>query len=418
MDRKKKKLTANKTAALLEQQRKTMRERFISRTKDIIRIIGGEELLGRFRPIFIEKLYECRYPSLKAKAAPGMEIPKARTNQFHKLLHELMEGIEVAIPNGGKIPLTWYLSEGQTLIDCIGELDPQDDPKLIEIKRQLTPFFINSKVHRQVQDLLVELVTETCRFLSDYNDHLYRGDLSMTPYFAAFNPKNDIIIHTFKPSTEKVMTKKGMREAIRFGWANPEFQWEYFKVKPSLLGFKISGLDIPLDLYISKHALQRLKERINITPGIMHEILLYTFIQERISHHWTGYESQVDYVVADQKVGYFSVKLYENKLMIHTFLFLTNNDTPEGEKLNRLLNIAVVDKKYLEIDNLPNFNAYHIDQNEKLGKLFRDAGCGSLLKLGHLQAFSVNDVADKDPESIVKYLADAPYFRKAIDSEE
>ncbi|MCD0487176.1 hypothetical protein LPB86_02985 [Pedobacter sp. MC2016-14] len=414
MDRKKKKLAATKTAALVEQQRKAIRDRFISRTKEIIRLVGGEELLLKFNPIFIEKLYSCRYPSLKAKAAPGVEVPKTRVVQFHKLLHELMEGNAIIIPNGNAIPLSWYLSEAQTLIDAIGELEPDGDPKLIEIKRQFTPFFTDSKIHRQVQDMVMDLVTETCRYLSDYNEHLYRGDASMTPYFAAFNPNNDILIHTFKPQVEKLMTKKGFRDVIKFGWASPDFKWEYFRVKASALGFKVTGLDIPLDLYISKHTLQRLKERINITPGVMHEILLYTFMQDRIAHHWTGQESLVAYHVADQKVGYFTVKLHDNKLIVHTFLFLTNNDTPEGDKLNRLLNLELVDKKYLEIDNLPDFNAYHIDQNEKLSKLFRDAGCGSLLKLGHLQAFTVNEVADKDPESIIKYLADASYFKKIL----
>jgi hypothetical protein len=418
MDRKKKKLAANKTAALLEQQRKAMKERFTSRTKQIIRMIGGDGLLDKFKPIFFEKLYECRYPGLKAKAAPGSEIPKARAVQFHKLLQELMEGVEITIPNGNKIPLTWYLSEGQTLIDCIGELDPGNDPTLIEIKAQLKPFFPEGKVHHHVQDLLVELVTDTCRFLSDYNDHVYRGDLSMTPYFAAFNPSNDILIHAFKPSFERLMTQKGVRDAIRLGWANRDFKWEYFKVKPSALGFKVQGLDMPVDLYIGKHALQRLKDRIDITPGIMHEILLHTFLQNHIPHNFRGNESHVEYHVSSEKVGYFTVKLHENKLMVHTFLFLTNNDTREGEKLNRLLNIELVDKKFLEIDNLPTFNSYHIDQNDVLNKLFRDAGCGSLLKLGHLQAFTIKEVADKDPESIVKYLADAPYFRTDPNSEQ
>lgn len=412
MDRKKKKLAASKTAAAVAQQRKAIKERFISRTKAIIEMIGGKELLEKIPAIYIEKSYECRYPSLKAKAAPGSEISKVRAIQFHKLLHQLMEDIEVPINAEHKIPLTWYLSEAKTLIDAISVIDSLNDPDLMEIKAAFEPYLPGSELHYDIQELLAELTLDTCRFLSDYNDHIYRADISMTPYYADFNPQNDILIHTFKPVVEKIESRSGKREAIKLGWANPEFKWENFKVKASKLGFQIKGMDVPLDLYISKHALQRLKERINVTPGIMHEILLLTFLQPHIPHHWNGYESQVEFLLADQKAGYFTVKLHDDKLVIHTFLFLTNNDTPEGEKLNRLLQIEKVDKKYLAIDNLPEFNAYHIDQNEKLSQLFRDAGCGSLLKLGHVQAFTQNEVADKDPESILKYLADAAYFRK------
>ncbi|SDJ90865.1 hypothetical protein SAMN04487898_10524 [Pedobacter sp. ok626] len=412
MDRKKKKQAAIKSAANVDQQRKALKERFIDRIKKLIILVGDEVLLEKFPAIYLEKLYECRYPVLKAKGAPGTDISKARVIQFNKLLLQFMEGAELTLPNGNKIPMAWYLSEGTTLSDSVSEFDISRDPKLEGIKKEFAFGLHESKFHHDLQDILEMLVSEACIFLSDYNDHIYRADISMTPYFAPFNPQNDIIIHTFKPKKETIETNKGARTAIRLGWPSEDFEWEYYNVKPSLLGFKTPGLDIPLELYISTHAFGRLQERINITPGIMHQILLLTFLQPEISHRWNGNESHVDFLVSGQKVGYLVVKLHGSKLMIHTFLFLTNNDTFEGEKLGRLLSIVKEDKKYLEIDTLPTFNAYHIDKNEKLSKLFKDAGCGSLLKLGHLQEFTANQVSDKDPESILHYLADAPYLNK------
>lgn len=417
MDRKKKKQAAIKSAANVEQVRKALKERFMDRIKKIIVLIGGPELLAKFPPIFIHHLYEVRYPVLKAKAAPGSEMSKTRIVQFNKLMYQLMEGIDIELDNGNTIPLTWYLSEGLTLIDCVGEIDIVADPDLSELKTHFLPYLHDSKTHRELQDGLVNLVTHTCRLLADYNDQIYSADLSMTPYFARFNPQNDIIIHPFKQERQQIMLNDGFRSAIRLGWASPDLEMEYFNVKPSLLGFKTAGLDIPLPLYITIHALDRLRERINITPGIMHEILLMTFLQDKIPHRWSGNESQVDFCIADQKVGYFAVKLHGDKLVVRTFLFLTNNDTFEGEKLSRLLNINKIDKEYLAIDTLPAFNSYHIDQNEKLSKLFKDAGCGSLLGLGYLQEFTANQVKDKDPESILQYLADAPYFNRQLQTE-
>lgn len=418
MDRKKKKQAAIKSAANVEQARKALKERFTDRVKKIITLIGGQELLDKFPPIFLHHLYELRYPVLKAKAAPGSEMSKTRVVQFNKLMYQLMEGIDIELDNGNIIPLTWYLSEGLTLIDCVGEIDVAVDPDLSELKAHFLPYLHDSKTHRELQDGLINLVTHTCRLLGDYNDQIYSADLSMTPYFARFNPQNDIIIHPFKQERHQIMLKDGFRSAIRLGWASPDMEMEYFNVKPSLLGFKTAGLDIPLPLYITIHALDRLRERINITPGIMHEILLLTFLQDKISHRWSGNESQVDFCIANQKVGYFAVKLHGDKLVVRTFLFLTNNDTFEGEKLSRLLNINKIDKEYLAIDTLPAFNSYHIDQNEKLSKLFKDAGCGSLLGLGYLQEFTANQVKDKDPESILQYLADAPYFNRQLQTEQ
>lgn len=48
-----------------------------------------------------------------------------------------MEGAELTLPNGNKIPLAWYLSEGTTLSDSVSEFDISRDPKLEEIKKNL-----------------------------------------------------------------------------------------------------------------------------------------------------------------------------------------------------------------------------------------------------------------------------------------
>ncbi|MBB2148893.1 hypothetical protein [Pedobacter gandavensis] len=414
MDRKKKKQQSIRSAANIEQQRKALKERFLDRTRKIIVLIGGEELLEILHDVYLENLYELRYPGLKAKVAEGSDIDKVTVLKFNKLLQQQMEGMELTLPNGNKIPFTWYLSEGITLTDSLGELETNGDPEFEKIKEHFSFCSDSGLFHRDLQETLIYLVTDTCTLLSDFNDHIYRADLTMTPYFAKFNPQNDIMIHSFKPKKEKIDTNKGIRTAMRLGWPSPEFNWEHHNVKPSLLGFKTTGLDVPLELYISTHTLDRLQERINIVPGIMHQILLLTFMDRKISHRWNGEVSHVDFLVAGLKVGYLVVRLHGSKLVVHTFLFLTNNDTLEGEKLGRLLSVVKEDKKYLEIDTLPAFNSYHIDQNEKLSKLFNDAGCGSLLKLGHMKEFTVNQIADKDPESILQYLVDAPYFRKDV----
>lgn len=411
MDRKKKKQAANKSAAAIALAQKDLKKRFLDRTKEFVTLSAGVETLEKISPVFFNLLYELRYPGLKIKAAPNTAIPKARVVQFNKMVQQMMDSVELTLPNGSQIPMKWYLSEGQTFIDAVDEIDILEKPELADIKARFSDFDADGKFYQELRYLLVDVMSDACTMLNDYNDHLYRADLAMTPYFARFNPQNDVFIHIFKPEQQQVPTAQGLRRAISLGRMNDDHQWEEIKVKPSALGFPVKGLDIPLTLYMTNHALNRLQERINITPGIMHSILFTTFFMDKIPHRFTRTESQVEFSISDQKAGYLVVKLHGTKLVIHTFLFLTNNGTVEGEKLERLLKIEKADKKYLEIDTLPSFNAYHVDQNPALSKLFIDAGCGSLLNLRHLEAFTINAVKDKDPESIMRYLADAPYFK-------
>lgn len=414
MDRKKKKQAAIRSAANVEQMRKALKEQYLIRVKKIITLVGGEDLLKKFPDFLLEHVYKHRYPSLKAKAAPGSDMSKTRVIQFNKLLHELIAQIELPLPNGNKIPLSWYLSEGLTLSDCVSEMQTYGFPEIHGIKGYFEFCTHESQFHKDLQGVLANTVIETCILLNDYNGRIHCSDITMTPYFAPFNPYNDITVYALKPKKVTIDTKSGPRNAVQLNDLNDNFQLDYYKVKPSMLGFKTVSLDIPLEIFITTHALERLQERINIVPGVMHQILTLTFLQPKIAHRWMGDVSHVDFLVAGEKVGYLVVKMHGSKLVIHTFLFLTNNDTFEGEKLGRLLSIVKADKKYLEIDNLSTFNSYNFEKNEKLSQLFKDAGCGSLLKLRHVQEFASNKISDRDPESILQYLADAPYFSKQV----
>jgi hypothetical protein len=65
--------------------------------------------------------------------------------------------------------------------------------------------------------------------------------------------------------------------------------------------------------------------------------------------------------------------------VVRTFLFLTNDGTPEGRKLAAITNLHLLDKQFLGIDEINAFLQYNIAGDAILRKLFVDAGCGSLL---------------------------------------
>lgn len=77
-----------------------------------------------------------------------------------------------------------------------------------------------------------------------------------------------------------------------------------------------------------------------------------------------------------------------------------------------MTNVQLLDKKFLGIDNLSTFNSLNIGADEKLTKLFIAAGCGSLLKLGHLKALSQDKLEDKDAVFLHQYLSASEYFLK------
>ncbi|MES2827177.1 MAG: hypothetical protein V4687_03450 [Bacteroidota bacterium] len=404
----------NSAALKALQQEKALKIRFTQRIKALLELYGGSELLTKIPAIYIDKLFSLRYTVLKVKPASGQIIEKANIVKFNKLMNLLIENEFIELDNGNLVPLSWYATEVLTLIDAMTQIKPED-AEFETIAKHFLPYFPDTEIYNAIQDKLISIITDTTRFLSDFNKEIFRVTLDEAAVFNRFCPQNDLLIHAFKPEPVKLVLNGEKHSAIQLGWVDHNLKWKMLKVKASALGFKVDGLDIPLDVFVQNHALMRLKERINIIPGVIHEILMRTFGEKSINHVWQEGKSLVEFRVSDEKVGYLIVKLHSNKLVVHTFLFLTNDQTPEGEKLRRLLEIERADKKYLQIDNLTDFNAYHIYNNEKLSQLFKDAGCGSLLKLSHLKEFSETQVSDKNSDSIERYLADAPYFIKKLE---
>ena len=413
MDRKKKKANAASAAVNAKQQQINLFNRFADRIRQIIDLFANKALAHKVPPIFIQKLFEVRYPVLKAKS--GGDIPKSRIIQFNKLMNQMIADNEITLLNGNVIPLSWYLSEALVLITAVSASEP-DSPLGYELTEVFSPYFPDTPLHEEIKEMVHELSSQTCISLSDFNQSILQADYSNTPAFSPYETTNDIIVYSFKPVKEDINIEGQRRTAIRLGWVDIQRNWVFSKVKPSLLGFKVGSLDIPLPVYFQDHLLESLQKRIDITPGMMHIIMYLIFNDPKIPHHFKGNETLVSFPLADEKVGYLVVRLHQDKLFIHTFLFLTNDGTPEGDKLNKLLEIKLDknDKSHLQIDTLPAFNAYAFEQNEQLFNLFKDAGCASLFKLSNIQEFTLNHIKEKDPESILQYLADTAYFRNSI----
>jgi hypothetical protein len=409
---KSKKKGGNSNAADAKLQSIRHQKRFKERIEELCNLLAGPEYFKLLPQGAMESMYANRYPVLKAKPAPGNTIKKSKVIQFNKLMNTLMEEQYLPIDNGNKVPLSWYLADGLILINFIYILVEHYPVNAEKLKEGFADFFPESESQLLVENVMDELVTDTCILLSDFNGSIYKADIMNTACFDLSTKQNDILIYEFKPQQVSILIEGKFHSTIRLGWISPEFDWVWSKVKPSVLGFPAGPLELPLDIYIQSHAINKLQERIDISPGIMHSIAFLIFFQEDIPHHYSNGKSLVEYRVSDEKVGYFVVTMHEAKLVIRTFLFLTNDGTPEGKKLLKLAEIERADKEYLMIDKLSTFNAYHFEKNDKMSRLFQEAGCGSLLKLGHLQEFSLNDVKDKDPESIEQYLTDASFFRK------
>jgi hypothetical protein len=153
-------------------------------------------------------------------------------------------------------------------------------------------------------------------------------------------------------------------------------------ITPEELGMKGILQTFPLKVFIQMHALERIETRLGKSFRIFH----YTHIINAVTKTRAIPTDNINsflfpVILGKARVGYLKANVIGDKLVIVTFLFLTNNGTPEGKKLNQMVGLQKADKKYLGIDKLSTFIQSDIKNDEKLKALFCEAGCGDLFNL-------------------------------------
>jgi hypothetical protein len=351
----------------------------------------------------VEIIYEKRYPSLTIKTAPGAVIDLVRWQTYRETLSTLLDAPAFDVPEIN-IPLKTMLSEGLTLIHFVSMMAENRFPRSDELRAVFNPFLITTNgYYSYLSDQIAALL-----FLMDvrngnYKDGFLHADRTQTNVGKVPATANTIFVHLFKPIIEKVVIEGSKREIIAVNRFVPRGVSLQVKFRPSAIGLQ-SATDDPLPVYIQRHALQRLDERLGLQANNVHSHLFFSLFEQPVNYVLGNGCTLIEFKMYEYKVGYLLTTLHEDKLVIRSFLFLTNDGTPEGRKLRALTGLAKYDKKYLGIDKLSTFTAYRIQEDEALSALFQEAGCSSLLDARNLEAIAAEYTPARDKAALRKYL--------------
>jgi hypothetical protein len=238
--------------------------------------------------------------------------------------------------------------------------------------------------------------------VSDWAKKMFVYSVKTLVLYTLNGETNHVSAEVKKPDSCMVKIDGANREVIRIGWTDVDAQIIYRDVNPCRFGLRYN--DGSCSVYIQRHALQRLEERLGILPGVIHHAIYELFGEKEIVFQSQGSSSLVAFHLYDVKLGYLVCSLVEDKIVVRTFLFLTNDGTPEGNRLSELTKLELLDKEYLGIDTLEGFLSFRIAEDERLSALFTEAGCGGLLDLSEIKMYYMADVKEKDTEKLLEYL--------------
>jgi len=113
----------------------------------------------------------------------------------------------------------------------------------------------------------------------------------------------------------------------------------------------------------------------------------------------------IEFRFFDTKAGYFRADIVDGIVLIRTFLFITNNGTPEGQLLEKNTGLQKLDKKYLAIDKLSTFMTSDLDKNDEVRHIFKTSGCQCLLDLYEkMKPLVTKHASGFDSDLMLKYM--------------
>lgn len=351
----------------------------------------------------IDIIYEKRYPPLTIKLVPGVVIDSARFQAYKKSLSSLLEAPAFDIVEC-QIPLKTMLSEGLTLVHFISTISGNRFPRSGELLAAFNPYLLTTNgYYGYLIDQLASLLFLMDLRSGNYKEGFLHADRTQLNLRKLGITPNTIYVHLFKPIVDKVIIEGIKREIIAVNRFVPRGISLQVKFRPSAIGLQ-SDTDEALPLYIQRHALQRLDERLGLRAENVHAHLFFSLYDQPVNYVLVDGRTLIEFNMYEYKVGYLVTIMEDDKLVILSFLFLTNDGTPEGRKLRAITGLAKRDKKYLEIDKLSTFTAYRIHEDKELSELFRQAGCGSLLEAEALQAIAAEYMPERSKAILHKYL--------------
>ena len=223
---------------------------------------------------------------------------------------------------------------------------------------------------------------------------------SKSTQYIAINSK----LYGFYPQKSMFKVNQINRPAFRMGhllFNDEVFEWTKVKSK-DLKGF-YEGKKEELDVYIQSHALKRMHERLDV---LSKEAVNFVLCDSTITSE--GFITYKDYLyqpieIEKIKVGYLVADVIDDKLLFKTFLFITHNSTPEGERLKQISGLGKYDISYWHIDRLSTFINFDEKKYPGLTELFSEAGLANFSELKE-KDLDFENMQATNLDGLVKYL--------------
>jgi hypothetical protein len=344
--------------------------------------------------------------------AEGCNVPSQIQNILKSVISAWLKSEKIALAEGAEISFDDYYTIGLSLL-YIKHIKLKNLPDIGNLKKGIETLYdtVGGAIEK-IQSATALALYAFCLGFSclEKSLHWFKLDISASIDYG-LGLHNLAFLHSVEVESMSIVVDGTSRPAKRVGWAFTGTGLLWATLKPSVLNVKGSFADIPVDVYIQSHALQRLNERLDCFEVGVIQMNLYQSLQDVKVVFENCDQPLIEYKFFGTKVGYLRADYVNGVILIRTFLFITNNGTPEGKKLEKITGLQKLDKKYLAIDRMSTFNSSDMSSNPEVREIFESAGCGNLILLHKdIALFNIKKSNQNISNLLLDYLKKAEVF--------
>lgn len=360
-----------------------------------------------------DELYQARFTPVRFEAATGFYLPNKLLEAFRHELDYLIDRKSLDIMHGKPpIPLKDFFTYYLTITAYVASLKSENFANISIIREKFQPLFLQQEsVYEKGSHELGIFLDFVAAEFSEPGTMYYT--ILLEPYMGMAEGKGNYLaarISTVQPVTENFDLPEGKRPAFKVGLPFHPFRKQgvpapvgevhWLRIRPPSTG--AVQWQSELEIFIQSHALHRMYERLDLMDT--RSLLLDFFFSFVLSKPIIENGSLLfPFKIIRETAGYFKGDIIGNKILLRTFLFLTNEGTPESKKLKEHAGLSKTDISYLKIDTLRNFVHSDIIHHASLRELFEESGCGGLFRLKFDDLGAYNNTV-RVADTLIHYL--------------
>ena len=390
------------------------RNEFITRLKYLVNSVSGDNTTDRLipEPVY-RQIYENRARSIRITVGKQNSFCQAKFEEIKRLLVYLFKEVKLNFTSSGPlISVDQYFTAGQSLKHFINNLSDDYFPGADVLKNKLS-ILIAGDEPKTEEDIINDLSAKISLILDlvilcycDFRKLIIWTEKKIIKESSSDTEILQLEINSYSPACLSFEKDGKKRLTYEVCWGHSSYGLIKLELPPELLGLP-EDYNAPLPVYIQNHALSRLFERLDSVE----EYFLLKYVFDSVSQcqflKGDGSSLLIEFRLLDKKAGYLVAEVIKGKVLIETFLFITNTGTPEGEKLARITKLKKLDKKYLAIDKLSTFHYSDISVNKEVKQIFIDSGCGEVFEVDRNMIKKTENPKKPLAEKILSYMSRA-----------